>query len=107
FLLIGLLLLIIRRIKLSESEGKNTYNDWLFLWIIFGVALTGMSLVFLRMAELVYVAYTAYYIHLVLVFFLLWYMPFSKFAHMPYRFLGLTFLKMHGRENKPEVFAGN
>ncbi len=107
FLLIGLLLFLIKRAKTSEQEGKSAYHDWLLLWVIFGIALTGMSIVFLRIWGIPEIAYTTYFIHLVLVFFLLWYMPYSKFAHMPYRFLGLTYLKMHGRENKKEFFYRN
>lgn len=108
FLFIGLMLMWLKRIKQEEKDGKSTYNDWLFLYVILGVALTGLGIVFLRMIvseELAWIAYISYFIHLVLVFFLLWYMPFSKFAHMPYRFLGLVFLKMHGREHKPEIFS--
>lgn len=105
FLVVGLLLFIMKRIKTKEQEGKSVYNDLLFLWIIFGVALTGMALVFVRLSDVAWIAYATYFIHLTLVFFLLWYMPYSKFAHMPYRFLGLTYLKMHGRENKPKVFV--
>jgi quinone-modifying oxidoreductase, subunit QmoC len=107
FLVIGLLLFLMKRYKTEEHDGKSNYNDWLFLWVIFGVAVTGVLIVFLRMTGIPEIAYTAYFIHLKLVFFLLWYMPFSKFAHMLYRFLGLTYLKMHGREIKPEVFAKN
>jgi quinone-modifying oxidoreductase subunit QmoC len=110
FLVIGLLIMFLKRTKQIEREGKNTYNDWLFLSVILGVGITGMLSVFIRMsvdANTVWIAYTNYFIHLVLVFFLLWYMPFSKFAHMPYRFLGLTFLKMHGREHKKEIFNKN
>jgi quinone-modifying oxidoreductase subunit QmoC len=75
------------------------------LWVIFGVGLTGMGIVFIRLSGVAVLAYITYFIHLTLVFFLLWYMPYSKFAHMIYRFLGLTFLKMHGRGNKHEVFG--
>jgi quinone-modifying oxidoreductase, subunit QmoC len=104
FLVIGLVLFLMKRFKTDEQNGKSGYNDWLFLWVIFGVGLTGMSVVFLRMTVPAPIAYITYFIHLSLVFFLLWYMPYSKFAHMIYRYLGLTFLKMHGRENKPEIF---
>jgi quinone-modifying oxidoreductase, subunit QmoC len=108
FLVIGLLLFLMKRIKTNAQDGKSTYNDWLFLWVIFGVAVTGMSIVFLRMTGIPVIAYIIYFIHLTLVFFLLWFMPYSKFAHMIYRYIGLTFLKMHGRENKQEVFrTGN
>lgn len=108
FLFIGLLLFLLKRIKQDKQEGISTYNDWLFLWTLLGVAFTGLAIVLLRMVapfELAFIPYIAYFIHLTLVFFLLWYMPWSKFAHMMYRFLGLTYLKMHGRDNKPEIFS--
>jgi len=105
FLVIGLILFIIKRYKTNEHDGKSNYNDWLFLWVIFAVGITGLGIVFLRMSGVAVLAYITYFIHLTLVFFLLWYMPYSKFAHMIYRFLGLTYLKMHGRGNKPEIFG--
>lgn len=105
FLVIGLVLFLMKRFKTEEHDGKTSYNDWLFLWVIFGVAVTGMLLVFFRLADMAVISYINYFVHLTLVFFLLWFMPYSKFAHMVYRFLGLTYLKMHGRDNKPEVFA--
>jgi len=113
FMVIGLVMLFIKRVQTEERDGKSTYNDWLFLWIILGVAATGLLNVFVRMPQphgdgtMVMLANTVYFIHLVLVFFLLVYMPWSKFAHMIYRFTGLIYLKMHGRENKPEIFAAN
>jgi quinone-modifying oxidoreductase, subunit QmoC len=104
FLLTGLVLFLLKRIKTDKHDGKSTYNDWLFLLVILGVAFTGLLIVFLRISGVPAIAYTAYFIHLTLVFFLLWYMPWSKFAHIIYRYLGLCYLKMYNRENKPEVF---
>ena len=111
FMVIGLVMLFIKRLQTEERDGKSTYNDWLFLWVILAVVVTGILNVFVRLPEphgedtIVAIANIVYFIHLVLVFFLLVYMPWSKFAHMIYRFTGLIYLKMHGRENKPEVFA--
>ena len=104
FLTIGLTMLMIKRYKTDKQDGISTYNDWLFLGIIFSVGFTGMLSVFGRMVDVPAIAFIIYFVHLTSVFMLLWYMPFSKFAHMPYRFLGLVFLKTRGREHKPEVF---
>jgi len=106
-LIIGGLLFILNRYQSPDRELKSTYNDMLFLWIIWGVATTGMLCVLLRLLHIPAIAFPTYFIHLVLVYFLLWYMPYSKFAHMIYRFLGLTFLKMQGRDAKPEIFINS
>jgi quinone-modifying oxidoreductase subunit QmoC len=100
-------MLILKRYNTPENEAKSSYNDMLFLWVLWIVAATGMLLVFLRLAGIPAIAFPMYFVHMVFVYFLLWYMPFSKFAHMVYRYVGLTFLKMYGRENKPEIFASN
>ena len=51
-----------------------------------------------------FIAYNTYYIHLVFIFFLLWYAPYSKLAHMFYRTLALVYLKMNERDKKAEIF---
>ncbi len=106
-LIIGGLMLIIKRYQTTEREGKSSYPDMLFVWMLWLVGSTGVLLVLLRLMEFPSIAFPLYYIHMVFVYFLLWYMPFSKFSHMIYRFLGLTFLKMHNRDNRPEVFINN
>ncbi len=99
-IVIGGLMSILRRYRTPENEGKSSYSDMLFLWVIWGVGFTGMLCVIFRLMELPVAGYPTYFVHLILVYFLLWYMPYSKFAHMVYRFLGLTFLKMYGREGR-------
>ncbi len=47
-------------------------------------------------------AYPIYFIHLCFVFFLLWYMPYSKFSHMIYRGLSLVWAFQTGRA-EPKV----
>ena len=111
FLFIGMVLMFAKRLQQEKREGRSTYNDWLFLVVLLCVALTGILTVALRLpysGEAQFylpLANIIYFLHLTFVFFLLVYMPWSKFAHMLYRYVGLVFLKLHGRENKPEFFS--
>jgi len=74
-----------RRIADGERAGKSTYSDWLFLAILLFTTLTGFLSQALRLADLPRLAYPMYVVHLVLIFFLLVYIPYSKFAHLVYR----------------------
>jgi len=102
-LVLGGALLIFRRWADADKIGANGYADHLFLYTIFMAGLTGMLSWILRVAESAYLAYAMYFIHLVVIWFLLWYMPYSKFAHMIYRTLALVYARMIGREAKKEL----
>ncbi len=97
-LLVGLGIIFARRINDADKIGANGYSDQLFLYILAIVAFTGLILQFLRMGGLAGAAYVTYFIHLVMVFFLLWYAPYSKFAHMFYRTLAIVYAKSIQRE---------
>jgi len=76
---------MVRRWVDKEKAGKTTYNDWLFVSVLLLVAVTGFLAQITRAAELPGLAYPTYFVHLTMVFFLLAYSPFSKFAHAYYR----------------------
>ncbi len=97
-LLVGSTWLIVRRWQNKDEVGANGYADYLFIYIMFLTGLTGMLSWLLRYTGLPMVAYANYFAHLVFVFFLLWYMPYSKFAHMIYRTLAIVHAKQVGRE---------
>ncbi len=89
-MIVGCVMMLQRRAADPEAVGAEGYADRLFLWMILLVAGTGMLTWLLRLAAVPVLAYPIYFIHLCLVFFLLWYMPYSKFAHMIYRGLALV-----------------
>ncbi len=78
-----------RRIADAGRAGKSTYSDWLFLSILGLTTLTGFLSQWLRLGGL-RVAYPVYFVHLLFVFFLLVYIPYSKFAHLIYRSLAMV-----------------
>jgi len=89
---IGILILVVKRVKAGGG-----YPDWIFLLMLTLVFLTGMFLQVIRLSGNGAVAYISYYIHMILVFFVLFYAPYSKLAHMFYRTLAMVFAKMIGR----------
>ncbi len=80
-----------RRIADREKAGKSTYSDGLFLIILLLTTLTGFLSQGLRLADLPTLAYPMYFTHLVFVFFLLVYVPYSKFAHLVYRTVAMLY----------------
>ncbi len=104
-MLVGCIMVIIRRLKTQDRIGTSTYSDWILVIFIFGVALTGLLTETMRLVATPFIAYNTYYIHLVLIFFLLWYAPYSKLAHMFYRTLALVYLKINDRNKKAVIFS--
>jgi quinone-modifying oxidoreductase subunit QmoC len=95
--MIGGSLLMPARRPGRDGAGARSYSDRLFLWMVPLVAASGLLTWLLRLAVLPHFAYPVYFAHLVLVFFLLWTMPYGKFSHMVYRALAVTWAFQTGR----------
>jgi len=95
-LLIGITMVVMNRIKNQQKTGIGSYFDWFFIFVIYGVGLTGLLAELLRLMQLS-VGYVMYFIHLVFVFVLFWYAPYSKMAHMVYRTTAMVFAKYSNR----------
>ena len=96
-LLLGLAIVIINRFVKSSELGLGSYFDWLLILVIATVAVTGTLAEVLRLNAVAPAAYWVYFIHLVSVFFLFAYAPYSKMAHMVYRTAAMVFAGMTGR----------
>ena len=96
-LVVGLYFLTKRRSSLDkEKQGSNWY-DWYLLTVIWVVALTGIGAEILRWIDVPILAYPTYYIHLIAVFMLLTYLPWSKLGHLVYRVVALAYARKIGR----------
>ncbi len=89
--IVALAIFLWRRIVDARNAGKSTYSDWLFLAILLATTLTGFLCQILRLADMPRLAYPMYFIHLVFIFFLLVYIPYSKFAHLVYRTVAMLY----------------
>ncbi len=97
-LVAGLVIVIRQRMNVDETKRKNTYQDWYLLGVLLIVALTGQGLEFARYTGAAGLSYVVYFVHLVFVFALIGYFPYSKFAHMFYRFVAILHSKYTGRD---------
>ncbi|CAM2059676.1 quinone-modifying oxidoreductase, subunit QmoC [Desulfovibrionales bacterium] len=96
-LLVGLILITVRRLSLDAKKFFSSFYDWYLLGVIWGVVLTGILSELTRLASIKYLAFPFYYMHLVSVFMLITYMPWSKLGHIVYRTLAITYVRYLGR----------
>ncbi|MDH5677694.1 MAG: quinone-interacting membrane-bound oxidoreductase complex subunit QmoC [Nitrospinota bacterium] len=95
----GVTMIVARRYgQDGDKTGSLVYYDSHFIFILYGTILTGIGAETLRLLGLAAPAFGIYYVHLVLVFTLLVYAPFSKFSHLMYRFVAMTYARMGKRE---------
>lgn len=111
-LVVGSVLAIRNRRLSVEEVPASTSFDWIFLWLLLVVGSTGLLTEIMRyVAEaggsqgVVYAAYAVYFIHLVAVFDLLVYLPYSKFAHVVYRTVALIYAEHTGRRPAAEAIT--
>ncbi len=94
-LIVGTALLIKNRS--SKKDQKSTYFDWYLIYLAFGLGVTGMGTQLTRLAGWAFVSFATYYVHLVLIFCLFAYLPFSKLAHLVYRTTAMAYNEYAGR----------
>jgi len=87
--LIGVLILLVDRLKDPVKRLHSTYFDWFFLVVLTSIIFTGFISEFLREAQLP-IMYPVYFVHLVLIFMLFVYAPYSKLAHFVYRTIAMA-----------------
>ncbi len=93
--LAGTGLMLYTRLTDPAKSGKSNHTDWLFIGIMFGLAVTGILCQILRLADVPAAAYSVYFVHLVLILSMIGYFPYSKFAHLLYRTLGILYHKTY------------
>jgi quinone-modifying oxidoreductase subunit QmoC len=104
----------------KDGKHQSTSFDWVFVWLLLAVGVTGFFVeVFRFVAEaqaagagieaytggLATPAYGFYFVHLVMVFGLLVYLPYSKFAHMWYRCVAMIYAEYTGRTQEGQALV--
>jgi quinone-modifying oxidoreductase subunit QmoC len=92
----GLVMMVYQRIFRKKVFGRSSYTDWLLL---ISVALLTVSGTLVEAARFLNwtVAYHLYFFHLVSVWFVIIYLPFTKLGHIFYRTTALVYARSIGR----------
>jgi quinone-modifying oxidoreductase subunit QmoC len=93
-LITGALIALWRRLAYGSDSGKTTYSDWLFLLTVLLTGISGLLTEVFRLINIPRLAYSTYFIHLVLVWILFVSLPFSKFAHLLYRTTAMIYTRI-------------
>ena len=101
----GGLLMAFERLKDGERLSVATFSSWVLLGLLLIVVLTGFVSEALHYLRLEPHRHIAYFVHLVFVFALLIYLPYSKFAHIVYRTVAMVHAEYSGREGGPRSAA--
>jgi quinone-modifying oxidoreductase subunit QmoC len=96
FLLFGCAIMIYKRLINRDQKIKSNYADWFFLISFLLLTISGVLTEVARF-ENWKLAYFIYFIHLVLVWMVIMYAPYTKFAHFIYRTIALVYAEHIGR----------
>jgi quinone-modifying oxidoreductase subunit QmoC len=98
----GLWMILDRLRNIDENAaGAGSYFDWALIATLLIVVLSGFVTEALHFVRLEPHRHLAYFVHLVFVFALLIYLPYSKFAHIVYRTTAMVYAEHTGRGSGP------
>ncbi len=93
----GLGIMVSQRLINKEVFGKSSYSDWMLLISIAVLTLSGTFVELARFGNWA-IAYHLYFFHLVAVWFVIMYLPFTKLGHIFYRTTALLYARSIGRK---------
>ena len=94
-IIVGTILLM--KSRKAKEDQVSGYWDWYLVYLAFGLGVTGMGTELTRLAGWAFICYFLYYIHLMLVFSMIVYLPFSKLSHLVYRTVAMAYNEYSGR----------
>jgi quinone-modifying oxidoreductase subunit QmoC len=96
-LLYGIFQILKERQANAAKAGYGSYFDWLLIYVIVAVGVTGLLSWVFRLLGIPLLAYPTYFLHLTSVFFLFFYAPYTKLAHLVYRTVAMLYARMANR----------
>ncbi|MBC8259475.1 MAG: quinone-interacting membrane-bound oxidoreductase complex subunit QmoC [SAR324 cluster bacterium] len=95
----GIYFIVRERVKNSATSVLSLF-DWMFIGNMFLVIMTGILCQVFRVSDQANLAFFTYYIHLVMVFYMVAYASQTKFGHIFYRPAALIYARYSGRNKE-------
>jgi quinone-modifying oxidoreductase, subunit QmoC len=84
--------------RLGQKDQITSYKDWYLLSLVLLLGGTGLLTEMLRLGHMYNLSALVYFLHLMFVWALFAYTPFSKLAHLVYRTVAMTYQEYSGRK---------
>jgi quinone-modifying oxidoreductase subunit QmoC len=94
-LIVGGLLLM--KSRMAKTDSNSSYWDWYLVGLVLALGVTGMLTQLLRLGGLYDLMAIVYWLHLISIWCLFAYTPFSKLAHLVYRTTAMAYAEYSGR----------
>jgi len=101
---IGISAIVLDRLKNSKVNILSFF-DWVFIGNMFLTIATGILCQIFRVADYAFLSFFTYYIHLVMVFYMLAYASQTKFGHIFYRPVAMVYARYSGRYHEIDAMA--
>jgi quinone-modifying oxidoreductase subunit QmoC len=95
-LIIGGFLLL--RARMAKKDQASSYWDWYLIGLVLSLGILGMLTQMLRLGGMYDLSAFIYFLHLITIWALFAYTPFSKLAHIVYRTVAMTYQEYSGRK---------
>jgi quinone-modifying oxidoreductase subunit QmoC len=94
-LIVGALLMWKNR--LAKTDSVSSYWDWYLVGLVLTLGATGLGTELLRLGGFYNLMALVYFIHLIAIWCLFFFTPFSKLAHLVYRTTAMAYAEYSGR----------
>jgi quinone-modifying oxidoreductase subunit QmoC len=84
--------------RLAKKDQISSYWDWYLVGLVLALGVTGMLTQMLRLGGLYDLSAFVYFLHLIFIWSLFAYTPFSKLAHIVYRTTAMAYQEYSGRK---------
>jgi quinone-modifying oxidoreductase subunit QmoC len=83
--------------RMSKTDSVSSYWDWYLIGLVLTLGVTGMGTELLRLGGAYSLMAVVYFLHLIAIWVLFAFTPFSKLAHLVYRTFAMAYAEYSNR----------